>query len=61
MYGRTLAGPLRFNAWGTREIYVFRDARASARFYKRKVRGEIRTRVLPSTPNVKVLPTELQG
>ena len=53
-YDRTLTYPLRFNTWGTREIRTHAQA-----LYKRNVQSEIRNCTIPTTPNVKLLPTGL--
>ena len=59
VYGRTMTYPLRFHAYGTRKIYVFRDAHANAsKIYDRR---EIRTRVLEGVECKGVTSTELKG
>ena len=57
--GWDLTYPLRFSTWASREMCVFRCARASV-----SVKETFEVRIEPvtlTTSNVKVLPTELRG
>ena len=55
--GRTLTYPIHLITLGTRETCLF--GRTRKRFCKKNTRSEIRTRVVPTTPNVMQFPTEL--